>query len=78
MSSRRAFVVCGLIVWVLVHAAAAGAGAPTNQLRADIDELYRSVQPSPAPVTPRLSRPPADVSRIPGASPQARCPPASP
>ena len=51
MSSRRAFVVCGLIVWVLVHAAAAGAGAPTNQLRADIDELYRSVQPSPAPVT---------------------------
>jgi phospholipid transport system substrate-binding protein len=48
MSSRRAFVVCGLIVWVLVHAAAAGAGAPTNQLRADIDDLYRSAQASPA------------------------------
>src|ERR1700716_229095 len=51
MSSRRAFLVCGVMVWLLVHAPEAGAGEPTNQLRADINDLYRSVQASPAPVS---------------------------
>ena len=49
MMSRRARVVSGLIFVLLAHAPAAGAGEPTNQLRADIDDLYRSVQASPGP-----------------------------
>src|SRR5436309_141919 len=49
MSTHSALIVSGLILALLVRAPAAGAGEPTNQLRADIDDLYRSVQASPAP-----------------------------
>ena len=50
MSAR--VVVSGLIVALLGWAAAASAGEPTNQLRADINALYRTVQASPTPSSP--------------------------
>jgi phospholipid transport system substrate-binding protein len=52
MSTRSALVLSGLILALLGHAPGATAGAPTDQLRADIDELYRLVRPAagPAPV----------------------------
>jgi phospholipid transport system substrate-binding protein len=49
-SFQCVLVVSGLLLALLGHAPAAGAGEPTEQLRADIDELYRSVHgPTTAP-----------------------------
>ncbi|HEY2991594.1 MAG TPA: ABC transporter substrate-binding protein [Methylomirabilota bacterium] len=52
MGYRRTRLLAGLILALLAPAVGAGAGEPTEQLRADIDELYRLAAPVGQPGAP--------------------------
>lgn len=52
MRSRRIVALAAVILAVLGRPGGAGAGEPTDQLRANIDDLYRTVNSAAAPSAP--------------------------